>query len=402
MTRRASFNPDLQMFTPTAAIAPEEPLQIRLDDADLHGVLHRAAGPARGAVLICAPDGEERWWAFRPLLQLARILALRQQDVLRFDYEGQGESSGLYEHTDVASRVRNITSAARELRQRSGFAGITVVAARLGAAFALEATAADPRIRRLALWEPVLDVEGYLRNLLRVNVTAQMVVHKKVLRNSEQLLHDLAAGATVSVNGYKLSQGFVTGLQDLEASQRLAVSRVPALLIASAATKIPDTTAELRRRAFGPFWKEPKSDMTPPQLLLKEIADWVESVSNWRRAPVTPPALNRLPTTGEPVSFVCEGCRLVGSLHRPETAIPRPAWHRPAEPGSARPQRNASPLREIGVAADRDGLHRSPLRCARRRGQRGDLAGRAERSVDSRRLWRDPTRRVGAGRAGGD
>jgi pimeloyl-ACP methyl ester carboxylesterase len=265
------------MFTPTAAKAAEEPLQIRLDEAELHAVWHRAVGPTRGAVLICAPDGEERSWAFRPLVQLARIMASKGQHVLRFDYDGQGESSGLYEQTDVATRLRDIAAASAELRRRSGIAGITVVAARLGAALALEAASAAPAIRRLALWEPVLDVEGYVRNLLRVNVTTQMVVHKKVVRNSEQLLQDMAAGGTVSVNGYKLSQGFVAGLQILRAGERLSESNLPALLVVSAVMKIPDSKAEVRRRAFAPFWKEPKSDMTPPQLLLNEIADWVDS-----------------------------------------------------------------------------------------------------------------------------
>jgi pimeloyl-ACP methyl ester carboxylesterase len=266
------------MFRATAAQAAEEPLQIQLDDADLHAVLHRAVGPARGAVLFCGPDGEERSWAFRPLIQLARVMALHGQHVMRFDPEGQGESSGLYEHTDVATRVRDIEAAARELRERSGFTGITLMAARLGAALALEAAAADPAITRLAFWEPVLDVDGYLRSLLRVNVTTQMVVHKKVMRNSEQLLQDMASGGTVSVNGYKLSHGFVTGLLGLKAGERLGVSSLPALLVASPVMKIPDSNAEVRRRTFAPFWKEPKSDMTPPQLLLKEITDWVASV----------------------------------------------------------------------------------------------------------------------------
>ena len=110
-------------------------------------------------------------------------------------------------------------AASAELRARTETTRIAVVAARLGAALALEAAAADPAVHRLALWEPVLDVDGYLRNLLRVNVTTQMVVHKKVMRNSEQLLADMASGGTVSVNGYKLSQGFVAGLQTLKAGR---------------------------------------------------------------------------------------------------------------------------------------------------------------------------------------
>src|SRR4051794_8267818 len=114
------------MFTATAAKAPEESLRIRLDDAELHAVLHRAAGRARGAVLVCAPDGEERSWALRPLVQLARDLAARGHHVLRFDYEAQSESSGDYEDTDVTSRLRDIAAAAGELRARTETTRITI------------------------------------------------------------------------------------------------------------------------------------------------------------------------------------------------------------------------------------------------------------------------------------
>ena len=248
-------------------------------------MLYRAAGAARGAVLVCAPDGEERSWALRPLVQLARDLAARGHHVLRFDYGGQGESTGAYEDTDVTSRLRDITAAAAELRARTAATRITIVAARLGGALALEAAAADPGVQRLALWEPVLDVDGYLRNLLRVNVTTQMVVHKKVMKNGEQLLADMASGGTVSINGYKLSQGFVAGLQTLDAAGRLNASNVPALIIALTGTRIPESSAEVRRRVFAPFWKEPKSDMTPPRSLLGEIADWIDSTDEGDEQP---------------------------------------------------------------------------------------------------------------------
>jgi pimeloyl-ACP methyl ester carboxylesterase len=265
------------MFTAPSVRAPEEPLRIRPADAELHAMLYRAAGRPRSAVLVCAPDGEERSWALRPLVQLARDLAARGHHVLRFDYEGQSESSGAYEDTDVTSRLRDIAAASAELRARTNLTRITIIGVRLGATLALAAAATDPDVQRLALWEPVLDVEGYLRNLLRTNVTTQMVVHKKVMRNSEQLLADIASGGTVSVNGYKLSLGFVAGLGRLMAAERLTASQIPALIIALTGTRIPESSAELRRRVFAPFWKEPKSDVTPPQSLLNELVAWIDS-----------------------------------------------------------------------------------------------------------------------------
>jgi alpha-beta hydrolase superfamily lysophospholipase len=265
------------MFTATRADAPEEPLRVRREGAELHAVLHRAAGQARGAVLVCAPDGEERAWALRPFVQLARDLAARGLHVLRFDYEGQGESSGAYEDTDVDSRLRDIAAASCELRARTRTTRIAIVAARLGGALALEAAAADPAVQRLALWEPVLDVEGYLRNLLRVHVASQMVVHKKVMRTSEQLLADIAGGGTVSINGYKHSRSLVAGLQRMTAGEWLTAVKIPAFVVALPGTKIPESGAEIRRQSFAPFWKEPRGDMTPPPSLLSEIAGWIDA-----------------------------------------------------------------------------------------------------------------------------
>jgi len=264
------------MFTRTVVEAPEDILRIPSGEAMLHAVLHRAVGAPRGAVLICTPDGEERSWTHRSLVHFARLLAERGQNVLRFEYEGQGESSGVYEATSASDRLRDIAAAAATLREQTATATITVVAARLGAAFALEAAAADSSIVRLALWEPVLDVEGYVRHLFRVNVTTQMVIHKKVLRTTEQLVEDVAAGGLVSANGYKLGQSFVGELPRMHPAERLAAFHGESLIIALPSTRIPESRAEVRRKTFLPFWKEPKNDMTTPRELLMETAQWID------------------------------------------------------------------------------------------------------------------------------
>jgi alpha/beta superfamily hydrolase len=265
------------MFMPTAVSAPEEVLRIRSENADLHAVLHHARGVARGSVLICTPDGEERAWTHRTLVQFARLLAESGLNVMRFDYQGQGESSGVYEGTSVVDRVRDIRAAARLLREHIDSTPIAAVGVRLGAALALEAWASDPGIKCLALWEPTFDVDAYLRNLFRVNATTQMVIYKKVIRTSEELMADVAAGGFVSAGGYKLSQAFVGELSRLAPVERLKEFSGEVLVVALPATRIPECQADIRRRTFLPFWKEPKADMTTPRHLLVEMADWMAS-----------------------------------------------------------------------------------------------------------------------------
>ena len=267
------------MFMPTAVRAPEEVLRIRSGNADLHAVLHHAVGIARGCVLVCTPDGEERSWTHRALVQFARLLADSGQHVMRFEYEGQGESSGIYENTSVADRIRDIRSAAASLRNHTGAATLTLVGVRLGGSLALEATVDDPTVKRLVLWEPIWDMDAYLRNLFRVNATTQMVIYKKVVRTSEELMADVAAGGFVSAGGYNLSHAFVGELPLLAPTERLSQFEGDVLVVALPSTRIPESRADVRRRTFLPFWKEPKADMTTPQHLLLEMADWINAAS---------------------------------------------------------------------------------------------------------------------------
>lgn len=264
------------MFTAPAAPLTEEFLRIPAGEALLHACLYRARGTSRGAVLLCSADGEERAWTLRPLVHMARLLASRGHDVLRFEYEGHGESSGSYELTGIADRLRDVAVALRALVDHTGQASVTVVGVRLGAALALEASATQPSISRLVLWEPVFDVDGYLRNLFRVNLTTQMVVHKKVVRPGEELMAAVEAGGLVSANGYNLARTFVNELRGLRPADRLSAFAGRTLIVALPSTPLPESKADVQRLTFRPIWKEPKNDMGTPQNLLATTADWID------------------------------------------------------------------------------------------------------------------------------
>src|SRR2546422_697995 len=82
----------------------------------------------------------------------------------------------------------------------------------LGGTLALRASANDPHGIGVALWEPVLDTAAYVQELLRVNISTQMMMFKKVVRNRAQLADAIAAGEKVSVNGFDLCRPFVEEL----------------------------------------------------------------------------------------------------------------------------------------------------------------------------------------------
>jgi alpha-beta hydrolase superfamily lysophospholipase len=51
-------------------------------------------GSARGGILLCNPVGDDSVRAHRPLRHLAQRLANEGFAVLRFDYDGTGDSTG--------------------------------------------------------------------------------------------------------------------------------------------------------------------------------------------------------------------------------------------------------------------------------------------------------------------
>jgi alpha/beta superfamily hydrolase len=264
------------MFKHVATQANEERLWFESGGAQLYGTLHHALVPARGAVLLCPADGEERTWSHRAYVHLARKLASNAFTVLRFDHMGQGESTAVYEDTDVETRLGDIAAAAALLRQRERRTGLALLGLRLGASLAIEAAARDPRIERLVLWEPVFDLGAYTQHLLRVNLTMQMVIHRKVVRTGDQLLQDLSAGARVSANGYGLTHAFLNGLGRLRPSERLSDFRGAAVIMSTAPARVPKSGAEILSTQFAQFWKEPKADMTPPWALINDTVTWLD------------------------------------------------------------------------------------------------------------------------------
>ncbi len=263
-------------LTRTRAAALEEPLVIEGRAEALYGVLHHAAGTPKGAVLLVAADGEERFWSQRLVVRTARLLAKAGYVSLRFDLAGQGESDGDYEDQTLRSRVEDVGSALRVLQQQA--AGLTTgaIGVRLGSALSVLA-AVDFHVGWLSLWEPVLDLRDYLQGQLRINIATQMVMHKRVLRNREGLVEDLRAGGRVSINGFMLAKAFYEEMEAADPIRTLGEFRGPVLLLASSATRVPEAFASATvRPGYPAFWKEPKTYFSSPDPLLGETLKWLD------------------------------------------------------------------------------------------------------------------------------
>lgn len=117
-------------------------------------------------MLLCNPFGEEAARSHRIYRVLATQLERAGYATLRFDLSCTGDSSGEARDATIDQWLRDLATAAAELRAISGSPRVALVGLRLGATLAALATSRGSlRPRHLLLWDPVINGAGYLGEL---------------------------------------------------------------------------------------------------------------------------------------------------------------------------------------------------------------------------------------------
>jgi exosortase A-associated hydrolase 2 len=282
----------------------ETPFFFAREDARLFGILHSPQGPAKPLAFVMShPFGEEKLWSHRVFVSCARALAERGHAVLRFDYCGAGDSSGMSADTSLASHLADLQAAIRTLEQRiPSVERIGLIGLRLGASLAavlLESTNDSPRLRSvpLVLWDPILDGDAYFQELLRSNLSTQLAVYGKVIDNREVLTARIRAGETVNVDGYEIGKDLlescgVNSLLTTEAKRHDG----PTLVVQIAASEAQKERADLKalaasysqgtllRAAEQPFWREIKPFYPRASQLQDITLRWLDEVENGQAA----------------------------------------------------------------------------------------------------------------------
>lgn len=164
---------------------------------------------------MAPPIGRERLRCYRELANLARHLAAGGHPVLRFDYRGEGESTGQFQQTTLTSRAQDIAAAAAELRRVSGVEELCLLGLRLGAVLALMA-ANEVGAGRLVLVDPLCNPKGQINTLLRSNVVLQTHYTGKVSRDSNALREGLERGEPVFVYGFPVGKPLMDELATVD------------------------------------------------------------------------------------------------------------------------------------------------------------------------------------------
>ena len=154
----------------------EERFFFENEGAHVYAVLHtpaaeRPPGQERVGVVLSHPlldfDLYEVPWTIRMIAGYARELAAAGYPALRFDFRGAGQSDGEFQDLTLSSCVGDMQRAVDVLVERAGVEEVVLIGLRLGGTIAMRVGAQDPRVRQLALWDPLPDPHGSLQAVFR-------------------------------------------------------------------------------------------------------------------------------------------------------------------------------------------------------------------------------------------
>jgi pimeloyl-ACP methyl ester carboxylesterase len=211
--------------------------------------------------------------------------------VLRFDYYGDGESEGRFEDASVRTRVRDIHDAVEFCRRETRARDVFLLGLGYGATLALRATFEKDQnaaVAGVVAWSPIIDGDRYLNDILRAHLSAQMIVHRKVIHDREALIGQIMADQGVNIEGYEICRPLFTEIVDAnvfgllrEAHKPVLVQQIgPAERIDSQYQALAQLAGSLVQFEVVPelkFWMQQKKIFPGCENLFTRTAQWLAS-----------------------------------------------------------------------------------------------------------------------------
>jgi alpha-beta hydrolase superfamily lysophospholipase len=232
-----------------------------------------AAGTARAGAVICPPFGRDYMHAHYALRLLAEGLAEQGICVVRFDYDGTGDSVGDdRDPSRVTAWLASVKAAIDRLRD-SGVRSVFLIGMRLGATLAGVVAEGDGDIAGLVLWDPVVSGRAYLREQ-RATAALAFAMTKPSADGSVEApgmvfdpgtARDLGSVDLITTNGPLADRVLVLIRPDRQASSLKVRLDLPHVEWAEAPGQV-----ELMEDA---------PNQALPELAISRLIDWVGSVA---------------------------------------------------------------------------------------------------------------------------
>ena len=176
------------------------------------GVVHAPTADPVGAVLVCPSLFTDTIFNYRREVEVSRILAAEGLIVGRFHFRGTGHSEGDPLATTFPTMVSDALRMAEHLDDLDGGARLGVLGSRWGSLVAagLGARFQDAPI---ALWEPIVTGEAFLREALQASGVAHMASRLDGASPTESL----------AANGVANILGFPMGRALFESGEKLSL-----------------------------------------------------------------------------------------------------------------------------------------------------------------------------------
>jgi hypothetical protein len=170
----------------------------------LYTVLHEVPDPL-ARVLLIGPFASERHNSYLPWVRWARYLAARGIEVLRYDYRGIGESTGVFDEMGFDHWIEDVALLADWLKSRSPEAPLVLHGLEVGALLAGNAFHSGIG-NGLLLWSPPSNARQALRStLLRWVGLEHLFKPREDVRPAAEYIRQLEQGGSVEVEGYQWS-----------------------------------------------------------------------------------------------------------------------------------------------------------------------------------------------------
>ena len=224
----------------------------------IYGTAFLPEQPAKAALLIIDPLGEEKRAAYRMFVRLARALVPQQVASFKFDLSGTGDSSGKYEDATWEQWLEDAECALTSLAESVGTENLVLLGARAGALLAAQ-VALNVKAKRLILAEPIVSGEDFLRDLERRQAIKNMSSGTADSDEDAQTKWD--RGQNVDFGGYSFNPRLASAIREVKLGP-LVEQLKPACAIkgirVSASKKLPPAWASFADDTVivqdKPFW----------------------------------------------------------------------------------------------------------------------------------------------------